>query len=89
MWEREKGTFFIAKNHCCVSPLAKCTEKESCGLDHCGYSTDPSIFYIITCINRIYKLLETTFEILQREINKAATYKKNLHAICIILRINV
>lgn len=29
MWEREKGAFFIAKNHCCVSPLAKCTEKES------------------------------------------------------------
>lgn len=73
-WER--NSFFIAKDHRCVSLLAKPAEKESHGLERSVYSTEPSVLYTVTCINRIYKLLETVFQILQRDISKAATYKK-------------
>lgn len=55
------------ENHHCVSPLAKPAEKEPCGLDLCGYSTEPSAFCISTCINRIYTLLETVFGNLGRD----------------------
>ena len=87
--ERKRTFIFIAKNHCCVSPHANPAEKEARGLDHCSNSTEPSVFYIITCINRIYKLLETVIEVLQREVNKATTYKKNVNAVYIILGISV
>lgn len=79
--KRNKTNTFSLLSHCCIPTLATLAKKASYSLDFSIYSVWPSVFYIINYVNRIFKLLETVFKILQREKEKkAAAYLKNINA---------
>lgn len=74
-WEGKKKQELFS--HCRVPSLAKPAEQEPRGLDRSVGSTEPSVFCILTRMNRIHTLLETVFQILKETLTKQPLTRKN------------
>lgn len=74
-WEGKKKQELFS--HRRVPSLAKPAEQEPRGLDRSVGSTEPSVFCILTWMNRIHTLLETVFQILKETLTKQPLTRKN------------